>query len=807
MGRNAPDPIYDFEVCYAQTYTSVNPTSLNSTGFIKSGYLSTPLNQGHDVIVSLPVGATGSAVTGCTIIGESGGILEGNSFYPNNGLVIINDEGRAVINTSITDSIAERQVGTSGITFRYRLANELSQNIYTSPLVNPDSSNFVGFISGTPNTLKVTGVSFSNKSVSGGYAISHVRLHSNYGLLTFYKNSNTAVSGRAVSCSLVNYTTTGFDIVTGLTLADTVNGSATSGCYCVPTVAKDLSYTGGTVSRVLIGYQSDTGVTSGQLCAQLLEISGSTLTTGDPVVIRSVSPVGAQNYVNFIDATHHFNNTQNAFVIATAVRQAGGTFTHVSGELIAATPASGVVLSGTFGTPVVIMNSTGATNTCSQPVCTALNTFTGTESYGVVIAQTGALTETGVLQRQMYQVSGNTITTGIIRQTGVVALVQPNGGLAGALYDSFGGSSRFPVLGTGFFVSPKLSEISSNLTTSGLICHIGYGQLSSGNGHVLSGTCYINMVHVPYSLSSTGVTQYATINGGTAVSGETSTLVRAKIGLNFPTNLPFFEISGNPYSGVHGSYIELVSPMTNNVGLNIGTNIYQSGLGFTTLKTTTGYFPSGNSNSGIFGGVFFSGSFISGASNMSVLNPYNFGGYGIRSAYCLTSGTSAVYPDLFGFPSIISGGGTSVILNTLGTYPNITGFTMWFGSTISGINVTSQNAVYDVSLPSITGEQEYTRTLDLFKTPVVKNTRQNAGIAGNPATGTTYYNYPAGNIGVVVNSNTGNANDRFTLTSGVNYITTGEVIVKVAKTETAKRNLIKTALGKYTIAENKTIFQ
>ena len=76
MGRNAPDSIYDFEVCYAQTYTSVNPVSLNSTGFIKSGYVSTPLAQGHDVIVSLPVGATGSAVTGCTIIGESSGFRE-----------------------------------------------------------------------------------------------------------------------------------------------------------------------------------------------------------------------------------------------------------------------------------------------------------------------------------------------------------------------------------------------------------------------------------------------------------------------------------------------------------------------------------------------------------------------------------------------------------------------------------------------------------------------------------------------------------------------------------------------------------
>lgn len=807
MGRNAPDSIYDFEVCYAQTYNSVNFTSLNNTGFIKSGYVSTPLAQGHDVIVSLPVGATGSAVTGCTIIGESSGVRETNSFYPNNGLVIINDEGRAVINTSINEAFQERQTGSSGTTYRYRVAHYLSQNIYTSPLVNVDSSNVTGFISGTPNTLKVTGVSISNKNVSGGYAISHVRLHSNYGLLTFYKNSNTAGSGRAVSCSLIDYTTTGFNVVTGLTLTDTVNSGATSGCFCVPTVAKDLSYTGGTVSRVLIGYQSDTGVTSGQLCAQLLQISGSTLTTGDPVVIRSVSPVGAQNYVNFIEATHHFNNTQNAFVIATAVRQTGGTFTHVSGELIAATPASGVVLSGTFGTPVVIMNSTGATNTCSQPICTALNTFTGSESYGVVIAQTGALTETGVLQRQMYRVSGNTITTGIIIQTGVVVFVQPNGGLAGGSYDSFGGSSRFPVLGTGFFVSPKLSEISSNLTTSGLICHIGYGQLSSGNGHVLSGTCYINMVHVPYSLSSTGVTQYATINGGTASSGNTSTLVRAKVGLNFPTNLPFFEISGNPYSGVHGSYIELVSPMTNSIGLGIGTNIYNSGLGFTTLKTTTGYFPSGNTNSGIFGGVFFSGSVISGVSNMSVVAPYTFAGYGVRSAYCLTSGTSTGYPNLFNDEFTISGGGTSVILNTLGTYPNITGFTMWLGRTISGIDGTTQVAVYDVSLPSIKGEQEYARTMDLFKTPVVKNTRQNDGIAGSVATGTTYYNYPAGNIGVVVNSNTGDANNRFTLTSGVNYITTGEVIVKVAKTEKAKRNLIKTALGKYTITENKTIFE
>lgn len=805
MGRKAPDSIYDFETCYPQTYVTEAPTGANYTGSIKPGYDSSPLTQGHDVVVALPIGATGSAVTGCTIVGQSSGRFEPNSFYPNNGLVFINDEGRAIINTSVTDSLNALSVAGDTNTFRYLISPNLNQDIYR-PAVKSTSTT-TGYISGTPSVLKVTGVSDSNKNVSGGYAISHVKLHSNYGLLTFYKNSNTISSGRAVSCSLIDYTTTGFNIVTGLTLEDTVNSGATSGCFCVPTVAKDFSYTGGTVSRVLIGYQSDTGVTSGQLCAQVLEISGTTLTTGDPVVIRSVSPVGSQNYVNFINATHHFNSAQNAFVIATAVRQAGGTFTHISGELVAATPASGVVLSGTFGTPVPIMNSTGSTSGCSQPVCTALNTFTGVESYGVVIAQTGNLTATGLLQRQTYEVNGNTITTGVIIQSGVVSLVSPNGGIVNAQYDSFGGGSRFPILGTGFFVNPKISEISSNLTTSGLICHIGYGQLINSSGHVLSGTCYINMVHVPYSLSSTGVTQYTTINCGTSLSGNTSTQIRNKVGLNFPTDLPFFEISGNPYSGIHGSYIELVSPITNYImGLDV-SNLYVSGLGFTTLKTTTGYFPSGNINPGIFGGIFFTGSVISGASNMSIVDSYAYAGYALRSAYCLTTGNSSQLPSIGYSFSNIQQGGTSVILSTLGTYPNITGLVMWYGSTISGINGTTQVAVYDVSLPSITGEQLYTRNLDMFKTPVIKDTRQNVGANGGTTTGLTYYTYPTENIGVVVNANTGDVDNRFTLTSGVNYFTTGEVIVKVAKTEKAKRNLIKTALGQYTITESKTIFE
>lgn len=816
MGRNAPDPIYDFEVCYTQTYyinanTYIGTSGASSvqltTGAIKSGYFSNPIEQGHDVVVSLPVGATGAAITGCTILGRPEALYGPNSFYPNNSLVVINDEKRAVLSTNnLVDNASYTQYEVGGNSFK--IENRINQGLY-QPAISMRGQDITGGISGTPTVLKVTGVTASNPvegNVSGGYVVDYTKLHSNYSLITTYGNFASA-SGRRVLCQLIESTSTGVIVRSGLILNDTLNNSATNGYFCVPSVAKDLSYTGANLSRVLIGYQSDTGVTSGQLCAQLLEISGTTLTTGDPVVVRSVAATGF-SYSNFIKVTHHFIGSQNAFVIATATTSGGQSVAPsytVSGQLIAANPASGVTLSGSFGSAVIIMNSTGATSSCSQPVCTALNTFTGNNAYGVVIGVTGALSATGTLQRQMYEVSGNTITTGITIVTGVLSLIDTRGN-NWSNNNTYRSAIHSASLGTGYYHTPKLSEVSSNLKTSGLVCHIGYGGLITASGHVLSGFSYINMVHVPYSLTSTGVTQYATLNGGPGGVTPASTAIVNSINLNFPTNLPFFVVSGNPYSGVHGSYIELVPKYSS--GFFSTNNNYISGMGLTTLTTATGYFPSGNVYSGFFGGVFFSGGSISGISNMSFAPFAQPSPYQIRSAYVLTSSGSYERPSLFSYSSgLYFSGGTAVILDTLGTYPNITGLTIWQNPFVSGdLNISNMPAIYRLSLPSITGEQLYVRSQDIFKSPGLLNAILSSGVLNNRASGYSYYNYPPGSIGVIINETTGNSNAYFQLTDK-NFQTTGQVTVKVARNEKAKRQLIDQALGQFTITENKTIFQ
>lgn len=805
MGRNIQPSEYGFQQVFPQTFNANSgATGINAyDATLGSGYASRVIEQGHDIIVSLPFGATGNNITGCVALGAYvPGDLNNGSFYPNNGLVFINDESRAIINNLIKTNNTTGELNYTTFAFDRGVAiRSYNTNLYqgiASGLITDGSTASIGNFS-SPRALKVTGVLVTSSSdattFTQGYAVDYFDLHSGYGLLTTYRNSNQSASGRFVRLNLINYSSTGFTVVSGITLTDTINSGATSGCFCTPSVVKDLSYTGANVSRVLIGYQSDTGVTSGQLCAQLVEISGSTVTTGDPVVIRSVTPSGSQNYVNFISVTHHLKGSVNAFVISTAVREAVGGFIQNSGQLIAATPSSGLVLSGTFGAAVPIFNSTGGTSGCTLPVCTALNTFTGTNAYGVVVALTGTSSTTGVAYRQMYEVSGNTISTGVVA-TGVFSVIDISGvtgffaGSSG-VFTSMGGNS-YTAMNSGFYVNTRISEISSTVTSSGLISHIGYGAIGTGNQY--SGSCFLNFIHVPYSLSSTGFTQYATLTHADAAGAlnSGSLNVNRNVGINFPGPLPFYIVSGNPYGGVHGSFVEIPVPgtgITSSEPFALG----QSGLSLVTYKTTTGFFPSGTAAaaSGYFGGCFFQGATISGANQLGSKTTFPCR---IRSAYALTSGVSTAQTKLIKSganpPEFVSG--TALILKLFGNYPDITGFTMFQGPL-------NNPQLHQITMPSPTGEQTYTRIIDAFKSPALRSS--NPLVAGS-ASGWFSYNYPPESIGVVITNDTGNV---FTVSSN-NYFTTGQVTVKFAKTEAAKRQLIKDALGQYTIKDNKNVF-
>lgn len=405
MGRNAPESEFQFITCYNQT-----------TGNFGPDYNELRV----DVPVLTPTNNQTPLTTG-NIFMRSTGVSRGNVFsgnkgvpYPNNTLVWVTDDNRAVWggDPSFLTGIA----GISGNSIRTGVPVAFSTKpIYgvgTTGYVLGNAGNFIFPILPNVSATKIN-VGYS----SGAYG-EYVDLNETGGLFLTYGNVS---QGHVVGIQPLTFTNTG--VITGAitTLNDTRfnSGSGTLlGKLTFPCIVKDTSYTGD-VSRVLIGYQAVSGVGSGQLCALLAEISGSTITTGEPVIIRSIVNSALGNYGTSIKACYHSAGTASgSFVIATTVVNTSDFTKSTSGEIIACNPASGVTLSGTFGTAATIYksNTTGSTGYVSRAVCQAMNTWTGVSGFGIVCAITGGTTgsnASGNLSVQRYYLSGTTITTGI----------------------------------------------------------------------------------------------------------------------------------------------------------------------------------------------------------------------------------------------------------------------------------------------------------------------------------------------------------------------------------------------------------
>lgn len=385
---------------------------------------------------------------------------------------------------------------------------------------------------------------------------------------------------------------------------DTINPTATGTAigstarYTFPSFAVDTSYTGD-IKRILVGYLGITGTTSGQLCARLAEISGTTITYGDPVVVRSQLSSGT--YRQSIDVTYHSSgDSANCFVIATTISPSGaGIFHCTSGELVACKPPSGLVLSGYFGTPVTAFesNTTGVTGFISQIKCAALNitnSGSGEPAFGYLAGIRGVTSgvPTGTLLLQQYRVSGTTITTGSVVDTGFA-------------FNNLG--TKIEVSGSDAHKIPPYTFKSINIRNfatgvggnlSGLVSFLG----TNGTGIQASLT----------GISGSGFAQYYAVRAtGTAATSIYVTGYHNLSGGRY-WQQPYFVIPENPYSGQLYStfYLEprqassglyeqalFIGEFDRNSFSGIANCLLKSGAVYTTgtLNTTTG---TGSGNSG-----------------------------------------------------------------------------------------------------------------------------------------------------------------------------------------------------------------
>jgi hypothetical protein len=739
MGRQAPDPQYKIITCDVQT----------SSGTI-SGYTPSFISGGNYIFQTLfPIGSSGINSTGTAAIGTG---IGSPMPYVNGCLVGINDENKAIVDSPNS----ALPIATGGVTtedFLIIRSLQFNNRFYTNLLTGNTVTGITGFTNSY--ALKVTGATYlKQQALSGSLTrqiYDYTDLNANYSLLTTYVNNRAVVSGAVVGLEIIQHTDTGVVQVTGVNLVDTDNNSITTN-ITFPSIAKDLSYTGDT-QRFLIGYQSATGVTSGQLCAVLAEISGTTITVGTPAVIRSVVSSGTVG--QSISVTYHSGAESNGFVIATTVSPASAvTGWSTTGQIIAAQPSSGLVLGGTFGAAVPIFASaTGV----FQPVCTAFNTSTG--SYGIVVGSTGTtanyetlLSATG--SYQVYQVSGTTITTGIVNSfTGSYA--QAAARITGKIWNS-----------------RRLAEISSVVTDSGLISYISYSELSSTNSQ--AGVASINYMHIPYSLSNTGRTQYSSL---------ASDLFNATGGFcNRIPSSPYFKLPTNPYNAPHGSFIFLCQnamvgqPFVPKTALHIGT-----------LATATG----DNPTTGAPGGHFYKGFARTTADNSP---PYYMPTtLKFRNLYTLTSGDNS-FSDQVSLTGTLTGAPSGNVttftpVKLKGAYPNYT-----------GIVVINQDCIFDLALTSTTGEQIYTLKKNVFKTPVAM------GAVPFPVSGSASVTYrDPESVGLVINPSGTLTNNRAIINSGT--LLTGTVLVKTALTETAKKQLLRDCVKTFTLVENHNIFE
>ena len=689
MGRQAPDPQYKIITCDVQT----------SSGTI-SGYAPSFISGGNYIFHTLfPIGSSGINSTGTAAIGTGTG---SPMPYVNGCLVGVNDESKAIVDCSNSPflfvsggSLAEDQTIFRSLQFNNRF--------YTNQLTGTTATGY----SGDPAsfTLKVTGATYSKQQALSGsltrQIFDYTDLDANYSLLTTYVNDRAVVSGAVVGLEIIQHTDTGVVQVTGVNLVDTVNNSITAN-ITFPSIAKDLSYTGD-IQRFLIGYQSATGVTSGQLCAVLAEISGTTITVGTPAVIRSVVSSGTVG--QSISATYHSGATSNCFVITTTVSPASAvTGWSTTGQIIAAQPSSGLVLGGTFGAAVPIFD---AATGVFQPVCTAFNTNTG--SYGIIVGNTGTTANytPGSGSYQVYQVSDTNITTGIVNFVNTTANTQGAARITGKIWNS-----------------RRLTEISSVVTGSGLISYISYASLAGNNDQ--AGVAYISYMHVPYSLSDTGRTLYFTYGTSLFSSGFCNRI----------PSFPYLKLPTNPYNAPHGSFI-LLCQQPSPADSNNSPILY-----IATLATATG----NNTSTGLPGGFFYSG-----FTRRNLFSPPSLP---FRGLYTLTSGNSSFLDQivltgtLTGAPSGNNTTFTPVKLK--GTYPNYT-----------GIVVINQDCIFDLSLASTTGEQRYTLRKNVFKTPIAQG-----GFPAFFSGSVSVTSRDPESVGLIINPSGTVINNRATINSG-----------------------------------------
>jgi len=411
-----------------------------------------------------------------------------------------------------------------------------------------------------------------------------------------------AASGYLVSLLTVSFT--GNSLVSGVinyipdTINNTPSGTASGSprFYTLASIAVDTSYTGDT-KRVLVGYLGITGTTSGQLCARLAEINGTTITYGNPVVIRSDLANGVNR--QSIDVTYHSSgNSANCFVIATTISQSVTGVLHcASGEIVACNPPSGLVLSGYFGTPVSAFasNTTGVTGYISQVKCAALNitnSGAGEPAFGYLAGLRGVTSgvPTGTLLLQQYKVSGTTITTG--------AIVDPAFSL------------------NNLSTKIELTQSDAYQVTPYSFKSIDIRNFATGVGSEVSGlVSFIGAIGTGTTIATTGISgsgfaQYYSVRAtGTQATSLYVNAINTISGGRWRQQ-PYFILSGNPFSSQLFSTFYL-EPRDSTSGLceqalflgdfnrttvsSITNCLFKSGGSYTTgpLVTTTG---SGNSS-------------------------------------------------------------------------------------------------------------------------------------------------------------------------------------------------------------------
>jgi len=437
---------------------------------------------------------------------------------------------------------------------------------------------------------KITGISLTEVTISSNAY--YEKLDNSGGVLLTNGRWDTARgSGYQVFLQRMTLTNTGVVLGSTEVIPDTVNiaaaGTATGNTvrFTFPSIVSDPTYTGDT-KRVLVGYLGASGATSGQLCARLAEINGETITYGDPVVIRSTLSSGT--FRQSIDVTYHASGEgAGCFVIATAVDPGSLSVKHsTSGEIIACNPASGLVLAGSFGTPVPFASGTtsGSATQLSCVKCAALNitdSGAGEPSIGYVYSVQGrtSSTATGVNVIQKYFVSGTTITTG---STAQISYGQATSRKWGTHIDMSGTNARYVPRLT--FTSPIARSNNSGVVTITTVMGTGVNAYTSTAG---SGVLAIYQV-----LADSGTFAFN--------SSRHVDLISNNNGGEGRSQGPYV-ISGNPYNSIYFSYFRL-SPHQGGLGNGLclelgqplsGSSPTVSGNVSICMLTTGDYYESG----------------------------------------------------------------------------------------------------------------------------------------------------------------------------------------------------------------------